>query len=154
MTASFSSVGTAVAKEIMDKEVLDKELLDKEILESKEEEEESDPPPFDADTKAPEEIERVTPIKEDIETGDKAPPPPHGDFPDGGLEAWLVVFGGWCALFCTFGLANCIGVFEEYYVSGPLKQYNESAVSWILSMLVFMQIFCGLIVSLPVTPET
>jgi hypothetical protein len=21
------------------------------------------------------------------------------DFPDGGLEAWLVVFGGWCTLF-------------------------------------------------------
>jgi|SRR5687767_6989666 hypothetical protein len=37
----------------------------------------------------------------------QAPPPgpPPGmrpeDFPDGGLQAWLVVFGGWCALFCT-----------------------------------------------------
>lgn len=24
------------------------------------------------------------------------------DFPDGGLEAWLVVFGGFCCLFCKF----------------------------------------------------
>lgn len=45
---------------------------------------------------------------------DAAPAPPTmppgmnpADFPDGGLDAWLVVFGGWCALFCTFGLINC-----------------------------------------------
>ena len=28
-------------------------------------------------------------------------------FPDGGLEAWLVVFGGFCCLFCSFGWINC-----------------------------------------------
>ncbi|KAF4979583.1 hypothetical protein FZEAL_4253 [Fusarium zealandicum] len=65
------------------------------------------------------------------------------DFPDGGLEAWLVVFGGWCALFCTFGLVNCVGVFQKYYVSGPLKEYDSSAVSWILSVEVFFMVFCG-----------
>ena len=26
--------------------------------------------------------------------------------PDGGVTAWLVVLGGWCALFCTFGWIN------------------------------------------------
>lgn len=31
------------------------------------------------------------------------------DFPDGGLEAWLVVAGGWCCLFTSFGWINCIG---------------------------------------------
>jgi hypothetical protein len=31
------------------------------------------------------------------------------DFPDGGLEAWLVVFGGWLGLFTSFGWINCIG---------------------------------------------
>ncbi|KAH6606193.1 hypothetical protein Trco_005346 [Trichoderma cornu-damae] len=86
----------------------------------------------------------------DVEAGEAPPPsppppaPPPGDFPDGGAEAWLVVFGGWCALFCTFGLVNCLGVFEQYYVSGPLKQYSESSVSWILSVVVFLQTFCGL----------
>lgn len=68
-------------------------------------------------------------------------------FPDGGLEAWLVVLGGWCALVCTFGLINSVGVFEQYYVSGPLKEYDQSTVSWILSALLFLQIFCGSIVS-------
>ncbi|KAI9726857.1 MAG: hypothetical protein M1834_001481 [Cirrosporium novae-zelandiae] len=28
-------------------------------------------------------------------------------FPDGGLEAWLVIVGGWCCLFCSFGWINC-----------------------------------------------
>ncbi|KAL6870307.1 MFS general substrate transporter [Trichoderma novae-zelandiae] len=79
----------------------------------------------------------------DVEAGGKAPPAPADDYPDGGREAWLAVFGGWCAMFCTFGLINCVGVFEQYYVSGPLRQYDESAVSWILSVLVFLMIFCG-----------
>jgi hypothetical protein len=26
--------------------------------------------------------------------------------PDGGLEAWLVVSGAWCASFCSFGWIN------------------------------------------------
>ncbi|CAK7241741.1 MAG: hypothetical protein STHCBS139747_003210 [Sporothrix thermara] len=60
------------------------------------------------------------------------------DFPEGGFEAWLVVFGGWCGLFCTFGLVNCIGVFERYYyVGGPLSSYSQGTVSWILSVEVF-----------------
>ncbi|KAM4057918.1 major facilitator superfamily protein [Hirsutella rhossiliensis] len=66
-----------------------------------------------------------------------------GDFPDGGAAAWLVVAGGWCALFCTFGLINCLGVFEKYYVAGPLRDYSSSTVSWIMSVQVFMMIFCG-----------
>ncbi|KAK0764675.1 hypothetical protein N5P37_002141 [Trichoderma harzianum] len=82
----------------------------------------------------------------DVEAAPKPPPP--GDFPQGGLEAWLVVFGGWCALFCTFGLINCVGVFEEYYVSDPLKEYSSSVVSWILSVLIFLMIFCGAIFGL------
>lgn len=26
--------------------------------------------------------------------------------PDGGLQAWLMVLGTWCAMFCTFGWIN------------------------------------------------
>lgn len=71
----------------------------------------------------------------------------RNDAPDGGLEAWLVVFGGWCALFCTFGLINCVGVFQEYYLSHQLKTYDASAVSWITSAQVFFMVFCGVVVS-------
>lgn len=85
------------------------------------------------------------------------PPKPHGmdpaDFPDGGLQAWLVVFGGWCGLFCTFGLINCIGVFEEYYVGpgGPLEKYSQGTVSWITSVQVWGMTFGGIVVCAPLS---
>ena len=28
-------------------------------------------------------------------------------FPDGGFRAWLVVFGGFCTIFASFGWINC-----------------------------------------------
>ncbi|KAI8635186.1 major facilitator superfamily domain-containing protein [Xylariaceae sp. FL1651] len=82
----------------------------------------------------------------DSEKGEGAPAPPPAapagfnpaDFPDGGREAWLVVFGAFLALFCSFGLVNCIGVFEQYYVKGPLSNYSASEVSWIPSLHVFI----------------
>lgn len=44
-------------------------------------------------------------VASDLEDGKGVHVPVKGgvnpaDFPDGGLEAWLVVFGGWCCLFC------------------------------------------------------
>lgn len=33
--------------------------------------------------------------------------PSLDDFPDGGFQAWLVVVGGFCAVFCGFGWINC-----------------------------------------------
>ncbi|RDL31922.1 uncharacterized protein BP5553_09324 [Venustampulla echinocandica] len=65
------------------------------------------------------------------------------DFPDGGLEAWLVVLGGWCSLFCSFGWINCIGVFQEYYQTNLLSQYSPSTVSWIPSLEVSMMFLGG-----------
>jgi MFS family permease len=65
------------------------------------------------------------------------------DFPDGGLEAWLVVLGCWCALFCSFGWINCIGIFQEYYQQNQLRAYSPSTVSWISSMETFCMFFGG-----------
>ncbi|KAI1202706.1 major facilitator superfamily domain-containing protein [Nemania serpens] len=81
--------------------------------------------------------------KGEVESAPTPPPAaPTGfspaDFPDGGREAWLVVFGGFLALFCSFGLVNCIGVFQQYYVTGPLSNYSESTISWIPSLQVFV----------------
>lgn len=83
-----------------------------------------------------------------------SPAPPSGplpgsgyhpsDFPDGGREAWLVVLGSSCTLFCTFGLINCIGVFQTYYVNGPLAAYGQSTVAWITATQVFGMVFGGL----------
>ncbi|KAI1429076.1 monocarboxylate permease-like protein [Xylaria sp. FL1777] len=60
------------------------------------------------------------------------------DFPDGGLEAWLVVVGGALILFSSFGVVNCSGVFVEYYVNGPLSDYTSSDITWITSLQAFL----------------
>jgi hypothetical protein len=51
-------------------------------------------------------------------------------FPDGGAEAWLVVSGAFCCLFCSFGWINAIGEFQAYYETGPLSNYSPSTISW------------------------
>ncbi|MBE3046479.1 hypothetical protein IMZ48_28905, partial [Candidatus Bathyarchaeota archaeon] len=88
----------------------------------------------------------------DPEKSEGGAPPRQGvrpeDFPDGGREAWLVVFGGSCALFCTFGLINCVGVFQEYYSNNVLVGYSPSAISWISSVQVWMMTFPAALVSL------
>ncbi|MCJ1482695.1 hypothetical protein MMC06_002861, partial [Schaereria dolodes] len=77
---------------------------------------------------------------------EKGPTPGLTDpssFPDGGLEAWLVVFGAFCCLFCSFGWINCIGVFQNYYQETLLKQYSPSTVSWIPSVETFLMFLGG-----------
>ncbi|KAK6582564.1 hypothetical protein PZA11_004972 [Diplocarpon coronariae] len=77
----------------------------------------------------------------------KSTPAPGGvnpaDFPDGGLEACMVVLGGWLCLFCSFGWINCIGVFQQYYQQNLLAGYSSSTISWIPSLEVFMMFFGG-----------
>ncbi|OBU01196.1 hypothetical protein VE01_00641 [Pseudogymnoascus verrucosus] len=74
------------------------------------------------------------------------PLPPGGpnpaNFPDGGRAAWLVVLGAWCAMFCSFGWINCIGIFQDYYQGHQLKEYTPSTIAWIPSMEVFLM-FAG-----------
>ena len=104
-------------------------------------------------------LEKAAGSSEEKSVDAEAPPaaarpgPPPGmapsDFPDGGPTAWLVCFGGWCGLFCTFGLVNCVGVFQQYYANGPLSHMNNSAISWIMSTQVFIMVFFGVIVSRP-----
>lgn len=96
-------------------------------------------------------IERSLSHKEQNAATAAGPQPGSGwhpsDFPDGGFQAWLVVFGGWCGLFCTFGFVSCIGVFQSYYstTGGPLSSYSASAVSWITATQVWAMIFFGLV---------
>ncbi|MCJ1359063.1 MAG: hypothetical protein MMC33_009063 [Icmadophila ericetorum] len=64
-------------------------------------------------------------------------------FPDGGRKAWLVIFGSFCCLFCSFGWINCIGVFQTYYQTHELSQYTPSTVAWITSLETFMMFLGG-----------
>ncbi|KAH8591281.1 major facilitator superfamily domain-containing protein, partial [Bisporella sp. PMI_857] len=59
-------------------------------------------------------------------------------FPDGGFRAWSVVAGASLLLFCTFGYANSVGVFMEYYQNHQLKDENPSDIAWIGSIQIFI----------------
>jgi hypothetical protein len=98
---------------------------------------------------SPADLEKGSTAKPDAASGGAPPGMSPADFPEGGREAWLVVFGGWCALFCTFGLVNCIGVFTEYYSHGPLKEYPIGTISWSLGVQVWVMTFGGAVVSSP-----
>ncbi|KAK2784632.1 hypothetical protein FQN53_008350 [Emmonsiellopsis sp. PD_33] len=77
--------------------------------------------------------------EKDAEMGQPTQAPPSNpmdpsSFPDGGLEAWTVVFGGFCALFVSFGWINCIGIFQDYYQEHLLSSYAPSTIAWIPSL--------------------
>ncbi|KAH7324859.1 major facilitator superfamily domain-containing protein [Stachybotrys elegans] len=77
------------------------------------------------------------------------PPQPYGgDIPDGGLSAWLVVAGGWCISFSSFGWLSSIGTFQEYYGNVLLREYSPSTISWILSIQIFLMMGMGPFVGL------
>jgi hypothetical protein len=42
-------------------------------------------------------------------TTEQKPQPVAHQFPEGGLKAWLVVLGCWCASFASFGYVNSFG---------------------------------------------
>ncbi|EFY92585.1 MFS monocarboxylate transporter, putative [Metarhizium acridum CQMa 102] len=58
----------------------------------------------------------------------------HVSFPDGGFQAWLVVFGSFCAQGAVFGLINTAAVFESYFKAHQLKDYSNSQIGWIFSL--------------------
>ncbi|KAL1948801.1 hypothetical protein VTO73DRAFT_10607 [Trametes versicolor] len=65
----------------------------------------------------------------------------HEECPDGGLRAWLVVFGLASGLCATFGFVNAWGVFQAYYEQYTLRHMSPSDIAWIGSVqyaLVFM----------------
>lgn len=56
----------------------------------------------------PEEEKRQdTPSEPETKLDTEPARPNPDDFPDGGFQAWLVVVGSFCAVFCSFGWINC-----------------------------------------------
>jgi MFS family permease len=83
-------------------------------------------------------------------------------YPEGGFEAWLVVFGSWSGIVASFGfmnsrkfrnccsfnvLATCsqlvVAVFQEYLSRNQLVGYSESTIGWIFSVYIFLSFGCG-----------
>ncbi|KAI1414173.1 MFS general substrate transporter [Hypoxylon sp. FL1857] len=54
--------------------------------------------------------------------------------PDGGLDAWLQVFGAFVVMIATWGLVNSFGVYQTFYETDLLKSSTSSQISWIGSL--------------------
>ncbi|KAF5337680.1 hypothetical protein D9758_013009 [Tetrapyrgos nigripes] len=59
------------------------------------------------------------------------------EYPEGGLEAWLVIFGSFLALFATWGVINSYGVFHDYYSTVLLPNSSSSTISLIGALQLF-----------------
>ncbi|CAK3753286.1 MFS general substrate transporter [Lecanosticta acicola] len=68
------------------------------------------------------------------------------EYPEGGLQAWLVVFASFCGLLAALGIMNTIGVYQSYIADNQLAGYSESTVGWISSIYVFLSFGGGLII--------
>lgn len=69
---------------------------------------------------------------------------PNLDFPEGGLQAWLVVFGSFCGMFSVYGLINTAAVFESYFSENQLRAYSSSQIGWIFSLYLFVVFIVGI----------
>ncbi|GME37009.1 mfs monocarboxylate transporter [Neofusicoccum parvum] len=95
------------------------------------------------------------PVYEDAEC-DAGSSPPSSDgsstlsaadedtYPEGGLQAWLVVLGSFSGMLASFGMMNSIGTFQAYLATHQLSHYDESTIGWIFSVYTFLSFFCGI----------
>lgn len=69
---------------------------------------------------------------------------PEQFYPEGGREAWLVVFGSFCAMVACFGIMNTIGTIQTYLASNQLKNYSEGQIGWIFGVYAFISFLGGI----------
>ena len=65
-------------------------------------------------------------------------------YPEGGLQAWLVVMGSWMALFSALGLMNTLATFQAYISTHQLADHSEGHIGWIFSLYTFITFFGGI----------
>ncbi|KAJ8514460.1 hypothetical protein ONZ45_g8006 [Pleurotus djamor] len=58
------------------------------------------------------------------------------EYPEGGLQAWLVVLGSFLVYFASFGVINSFGTFQEFYVREYLSNYSATAIAFIGSLQI------------------
>lgn len=80
-----------------------------------------------------------------VRLGSRMSTDPVGNtYPEGGLEAYLVVLGCFCALFGSLGVVNTAGSFQAWITEHQLKDHNDASIAWIFGMYAFLMFFGGL----------
>lgn len=70
-------------------------------------------------------------------------PPQDVKFPEGGLKAWSVVFGAWCAMIPSMGLLNSLGVLHAWTSTHQLKDDSQFRIGWIFGAYGFFLYLAG-----------
>ncbi|KAH8900233.1 MFS general substrate transporter [Thozetella sp. PMI_491] len=74
---------------------------------------------------------------------DAVPDEDPEDYPEGGLRAWSVVLGAWCAMIPSMGFLNTLAVLEAVISVDELPGLSKSTTGWIFSCYGFFLYFCG-----------
>ncbi|KAL9024298.1 MAG: hypothetical protein Q9180_007942 [Flavoplaca navasiana] len=86
-----------------------------------------------------------------LKTSPHPPKPRHtpspNRFPDGGLDAWLVVLGTWCVFFTTWGPLLSLSLLQSHYQSTLLHNSSPSSLAFIASIQLFIIYASGLVFS-------
>lgn len=65
-------------------------------------------------------------------------------YPEGGMAAYLVVFGSFCAIMGGLGLMNSIGIYQSWISTHQLHDVDDGKLAWIFGLFNFMVFFCGI----------
>jgi MFS family permease len=66
-------------------------------------------------------------------------------FPDGGVTAWVTVFGSCIGLMTVFGIMDTMASVQLYITKHQLADVKLSSVSWIFSLYMFTNLAMGVI---------
>jgi hypothetical protein len=69
---------------------------------------------------------------------------PKIQYPEGGVEAWLVVFGSFLALVPGFGIMNTLATLQAYLAKNQLARHSDGEIGWIFGVYVFLSFLGGI----------
>jgi MFS family permease len=83
---------------------------------------------------------------EDSETDDNSDDSEdtEDNFPEGGLEAWLVVASAFLTMFPGLGFMVSIGTLQDYWKQHQLSHYTSRDIGWIPSVFVYLAAALGI----------
>jgi hypothetical protein len=67
-----------------------------------------------------------------------------GNYPEGGKEAWLVVFGSFISMVASFGVMNTLGTLHAHLSENKLAGHSEGEIGWIFGLYTFVSYFGGI----------
>ncbi|KAJ6510425.1 major facilitator superfamily domain-containing protein [Mycena sanguinolenta] len=69
---------------------------------------------------------------------------PAEQLPDGGLQAWATVVGGFMVYMAGLGYFNAYGVYQDFYVREFMTESSPAKIAWIGSCQIALQFVLGL----------